>query len=546
MDAQTRTLGFRLSRRTCCVIAAITAVLAVGLARAAEPARAAAPEKTDILFVFDTSGSMGGVIEEAKEEIKTLVASTEASLPNVEFGVADVEDIPGYFDGELTETKTEEEYEEDNEKAWALWQPLTSSENAVEEAINNLSGEEVAHYGGDGPEAYGRALYESASNPRVGWRSGARHEIVMIADNVPHTPNVNEGIPEEFWLQNPFDTFEEPEGKWGIPGTVWKPGESLEFHKTLQKLDNEEKPLAMVDYFHTEYESEDENYIHYWEYWAAATGGQAIRVNEGSKSLGEKLAQIIKESAEGIPPCAPGYERTPTTPCKLKAPEKPAPAPAPIVPPPPPPPIKLPAPVLGKTVNIEPVSGKVFISLPTTGHMSLAAPLQTASESLSKGLKFIPLTEARQVPVGSTLETTAGVARITTATSTVGKTQSGEFGAGIFKLLQNRKQKGLTELNIVDNRSSKQVCATVGKKAAVAAKLSSKTLGRLTGSAHGKFTTKGQYSAATVRGTSWGVTNQCDGTLTKVSRGEVSVRDFHRRKTITLFSGQSYLAKAPL
>jgi hypothetical protein len=49
-----------------------------------------------------------------------------------------------------------------------------------------------------------------------------------------------------------------------------------------------------------------------------------------------------------------------------------------------------------------------------------------------------------------------------------------------------------------------------------------------------------------VRGTSWGVTNQCDGTLTKVSRGEVSVRDFHRRKTITLFSGQSYLAKAPL
>ena len=206
----------------------------------------------------------------------------------------------------------------------------------------------------------------------------------------------------------------------------------------------------------------------------------------------------------------------------------------------------LPPPALGKTVNVVPVSGKVLVALPSTAAASIATPLQTAFESLSKGLKFIPLTEARQVPVGSTLETTAGVARITTATSTVGKTQSGEFGAGIFKLLQNRKQKGLTELNIVDNRSSKQVCATVGKKAAVAAKLSSKTLGRLTGSAHGKFTTKGQYSAATVRGTSWGVTNQCDGTLTKVSRGEVSVRDFHRRKTITLFSGQSYLAKAPL
>ena len=36
------------------------------------------------------------MLEEAKEEIKTLVANTEASLPNVEFGVANVEDIPGY------------------------------------------------------------------------------------------------------------------------------------------------------------------------------------------------------------------------------------------------------------------------------------------------------------------------------------------------------------------------------------------------------------------------------------------------------------------
>ena len=202
----------------------------------------------------------------------------------------------------------------------------------------------------------------------------------------------------------------------------------------------------------------------------------------------------------------------------------------------------LPPPVLGKTVNIELVSGKVFISLPTTGQMSLAAPLdasnpgvalEAAFASLSKGLHFIPLTEARQIPVGSTLETTSGVARITTATATLGKTQTGEFGAGIFKLLQPRKQKGLTEMHIVDNRSTRQVCASLGKKAAVAARhLSSKTLGRLNASAHGSFSTHGQYSASTVRGTVWSVSNQCDGTLTKVTRGEVSVRDFHRRKTV--------------
>jgi len=205
-------------------------------------------------------------------------------------------------------------------------------------------------------------------------------------------------------------------------------------------------------------------------------------------------------------------------------------------------------PTLGKTVNVSPVSGTVLVALPTTATASFVRPpLETAFASLSKGLHFIPLTEARQIPVGSTLETTAGIARITTATASVGKTQAGEFGAGIFKLLQNRKQKGLTELSIVDNHTAKQECFTVGKKkAVVAAKhLSSKVLGRLNSSAHGKFTTRGQYSAATVRGTVWNVSNQCNGTLTKVVRGKVTVRDFRRRKTVTLFAGQSYLAKAP-
>ncbi len=86
----------------------------------------------------------------------------------------------------------------------------------------------MAHAGGDLPEAYGRALWETATNSLIGWRPGARHEIVLIADNVPHTPNVNEGIPSEFQFTEPFndgeeawpDTGEELPGMWGIPGTT--------------------------------------------------------------------------------------------------------------------------------------------------------------------------------------------------------------------------------------------------------------------------------------------------------------------------------------
>jgi hypothetical protein len=201
----------------------------------------------------------------------------------------------------------------------------------------------------------------------------------------------------------------------------------------------------------------------------------------------------------------------------------------------------LPAPVLGKSVNVEPVSGKVLVALPGGASASRAA----ASISLNKGLRFVPLAQARQIPVGSTLQTTAGVARLTTATATRGQLQFGDFTAGIFKLLQNRRQRGLTQLDLIDSHKPNVLCASTGKARVAAKHLSSKTLGRLTGTAHGKFTTRGKYSAATVRGTIWGVTDQCNGTLTKVTRGVVTVRDFVRRKTVTVRAGQQYLARAP-
>jgi hypothetical protein len=219
---------------------------------------------------------------------------------------------------------------------------------------------------------------------------------------------------------------------------------------------------------------------------------------------------------------------------------------------PPPPP-----PVLGKAVNVTPVSGIVYIELPPGATLASAASVSPFSSftlgaqavaSLTKGQSFVPLTEARQIPVGSILETTHGVVGITTATtaSKKGKLQSGDFGAGIFKLLQNRRRKGLTELDIIDNFKANQVCTTLGKKARIASRhLSSKVLGQLNSSGHGHFTARGQDSAATVRGTVWSVKNQCDGTLTHVKRGVVTVRDFIRRKTITLFTGQSYLARGP-
>jgi hypothetical protein len=63
------------------------------------------------------------------------------------------------------------------------------------------------------------------------------------------------------------------------------------------------------------------------------------------------------------------------------------------------------------------------------------------------------------------------------------------------------------------------------------------------GDGSGSFRTSGRYSSATVRGTKWLVQDSCAGTLTRVVRGVVAVRDDVRRRTVVLRAGKKYLAR---
>ena len=47
-----------------------------------------------------------------------------------------------------------------------------------------------------------------------------------------------------------------------------------------------------------------------------------------------------------------------------------------------------------------------------------------------------------------------------------------------------------------------------------------------------------------MRGTIWVTADRCDGTLTRVKRGSVRVRDFRRRRSIIVRAGKSYFAPA--
>jgi len=209
-----------------------------------------------------------------------------------------------------------------------------------------------------------------------------------------------------------------------------------------------------------------------------------------------------------------------------------------------------PPPVLGKAVDVTPVSGVVFIKLPSgTGLGTAGDGVQAAA--LAKGQGFVPLTEARQIPTGSEVDALHGTLKMVTATGRVGKTQDATLTGGVFKFSQSRTKitKGLTNLTLVESAftgaPSYGLCkAKKSSDEASVASPSAKTLQLLKTSAHGKFRTTGRYSSATVRGTIWTIADRCDGTLTHVIRDTVLVDDFARHKTILLHSGQTYLASA--
>ena len=179
--------------------------------------------------------------------------------------------------------------------------------------------------------------------------------------------------------------------------------------------------------------------------------------------------------------------------------------------------------MFAKTVVLRPVSGKVLIRTPGTSYSTR-------------------LTATRTVPVGTVVDTTAGRVRLTSANPQPGSVQSGEFFQGSFQVRQSPNSGGLVSLVLRDAVTPQSGC---NPPPAHASALSKRILGLLRGKAKGHFRTVGRFSAATVLGTNWGVRDRCDGTLTVVREGVVTVRDFVQHRTVIVRTGQTYLAKAP-
>jgi hypothetical protein len=238
--------------------------------------------KADVIFSFDLTGSMGDELLLAKSEAIDIMNSLDTLISDAWFSVTSFMDYPYYYNDyhDYSSTYGDSYY---GDYPYHLDLSLTSDKTAVQAAINGL----ILGYGADGPESYTRALYESYSDPAVGWRTGTKRIVIMIGDAPPHDNNLNEGVPGK-------------SGTWstgGDPGRdeIAMTSDDLDLQTVLSEMNTNQVTLLFVlGSSHWPSDVED-----YWDYWAGLTGGDMYQL-ASTGDIPEAIVALVGAEAAHI------------------------------------------------------------------------------------------------------------------------------------------------------------------------------------------------------------------------------------------------------
>lgn len=196
-------------------------------------------------------------------------------------------------------------------------------------------------------------------------------------------------------------------------------------------------------------------------------------------------------------------------------------------------------PLIGATVNLAPASGLV-LTRPARANASRAS---VATTRLVQGPSFHPLTEPRQLPIGSQVDARAGTLRLVVAGPHGRQTQRVTLTGGVFSLTQTTQgsTRGLTTVNLLqdDFPGAPTYHGCAGHTSVALQTVRALDQG-------GGFVTLSRDSSTTARsgGTAWDTSVRCDGTLTVVHQGTVVIFDYPLHQTVAVHTGQRYLAEA--
>ncbi|MBA2506867.1 MAG: hypothetical protein H0V29_13145 [Thermoleophilaceae bacterium] len=198
------------------------------------------------------------------------------------------------------------------------------------------------------------------------------------------------------------------------------------------------------------------------------------------------------------------------------------PEPLPVTAPPPTPTQTGPTPTQDQTQVITPLTGTVLVRQP--------------------GQKvFTKLLAATLIKDRSEVDTRKGTARITVAKDKFGGTSTADVSLGLVivdqmgRLTQLKLSEKLTGCPRGDKRKSRSKSKASRRKPKKR---------RVFVKSKDNFQTRGNHAAGTVRGTQWTTNDTCKSTTIRVTEGIVAVRDFVKKRTVSVRAPKSYTARA--
>jgi hypothetical protein len=120
----------------------------------------------DILFLADTTGSMGDQIANVQASISDIISTIRDVQPDARFGAAQYKDEGDAF-------------------VYQLDAAITADDPTVTDAVDSW----FPDGGGDTPEGQVSALYHLGTDSNIGWRDGSSHIIVQFGDAPGHDPS---------------------------------------------------------------------------------------------------------------------------------------------------------------------------------------------------------------------------------------------------------------------------------------------------------------------------------------------------------------------
>jgi hypothetical protein len=250
----------------------------------------------DIIFAFDTTASMGGMVGKAKAQAIEILEDLSGLIEDGRFAAVSHGDYPGSYNSFGYSAA----YGGNWDFPYRLDQPLTSDFVQLVEAIQNID----YNQGADGPESYTTVMYESVAeligdpNPTegvLGYRPESKRILIHFHDNIPHDNDLNEGVPGKTGIRstggspgrnNTIDETSDPT-KIGPPYN-----DDLDLQRVLSLMDENDVTLIAV---RTTGSNQD-----YWEYWAGLTGGFVVRLGSGSHSVSDTVREAIEAEASTI------------------------------------------------------------------------------------------------------------------------------------------------------------------------------------------------------------------------------------------------------